>query len=860
MKRIGFLLVGLTLFGLCPSLSFSATETVDVTSTHAVTSPKLANEGEYVDVLVDYSGKGESEIFRCLYSDDCFFAPSTTYSNYLAKQSIGLALSAFHLYEEMPDESSEPSETFRSGALYSYFEDCGFDDIRVDDYLKETSIYTVGSAIGHKTISKGDETYELIAVGIRGGNYKNEWQSNLTLDAGFRHRGFDEAATLVTDRVLSYIGQQELNHPIKVWISGYSRAGAVANLVSANLNDSRTLSKFDVYCYTFAAPRPVWNDKKTDYVNDYNNIFNLVGASDFIPQFVPAEWDYCHYGIDKQLTGGEFDSRFVAKYDRIQESLSKRGVTTYYNMELNLRIRMLYGMLLEVAHNEFEFMEYLQPVILKILERKGINSLVQLLRETILQWSSSHPELADKKDAIIDFGIETLRPILFGGGYMEGQKSSAGNPVILFAHEHFPELYLYCLYELSEEEAFAPSSQFAYITLKGGKYTLVDKKANQEVMSIEGKTKTLTAYGEAQGLDLTIMDIKGAPVLVLPYDRDYELRYDLSEGASLQAYVQPYGNLFSSHLQKHVLAVNGSGPRSGVVLSLTGGAPTYQGTTSDSNPTEFIHHLGIQNGLMPYRIYVFVVGMALGLLLVALLWTLVLVQAKVAGRKVSYLRLIILSLFILFVLEGEMAFWFFADLMAVVLSCKIASSLLLLALYFIGKKPQDFKRLDKTILPFLVLACAANITWSVNLTAGLYLLAAGIGYLCFLNLREKNMGSHQWFIYGVLVALILPVSALLLPMSPSTIAFLVLAPGALLYTFSSFKGSGQKEIASFITLIAVGVLSLYLYGSFAFVSSVIFVVTYNVAMITHVFYYDAKKLSVPQLSKEVAKTPAEQLD
>ena len=44
---------------------------------------------------------------------------------------------------------------------------------------------------------------------------------------------------------------------VKIWITGYSRAGAVANLVAARLDEDSSYSQKDVYAYTFSAPNTV---------------------------------------------------------------------------------------------------------------------------------------------------------------------------------------------------------------------------------------------------------------------------------------------------------------------------------------------------------------------------------------------------------------------------------------------------------------------------------------------------------------------------------------------------------------------------------------------------------------------------
>ena len=90
-----------------------------------------------------------------------------------------------------------------------------------------TEEYTVSTAMGFKKMEhEGEEPYTLIAVGVCGANYDNEWQSNMTPGTGEMHEGFRSAAELVIDRISGYIMTRGIRGRIKLWISGFSRAAA----------------------------------------------------------------------------------------------------------------------------------------------------------------------------------------------------------------------------------------------------------------------------------------------------------------------------------------------------------------------------------------------------------------------------------------------------------------------------------------------------------------------------------------------------------------------------------------------------------------------------------------------------------
>ena len=127
MKRLGFLLGCATLLGvMAPSLSVAAESQNETLAPVSQKAPAQLHDVESdldyktVDVLVDYQGRKKGGLYPCVYSEDVFFRPSTTYHHFLARQSIGLALSAFHLYED--EEIREEGDTEEAeGTLFSYF-------------------------------------------------------------------------------------------------------------------------------------------------------------------------------------------------------------------------------------------------------------------------------------------------------------------------------------------------------------------------------------------------------------------------------------------------------------------------------------------------------------------------------------------------------------------------------------------------------------------------------------------------------------------------------------------------------------------------------------------------------------------
>ena len=116
--------------------------------------------------------------FNIHFTEYPFWQSATQYDGNLAVMSLAMALSA--------NRALKSSETSKNGYdpslhLEKFLTDAGFTHIRKDDYSKETSMYTISMAMGAKRMEKdGEEPFTLIAIGVCGGGYGNEWQSNMT--------------------------------------------------------------------------------------------------------------------------------------------------------------------------------------------------------------------------------------------------------------------------------------------------------------------------------------------------------------------------------------------------------------------------------------------------------------------------------------------------------------------------------------------------------------------------------------------------------------------------------------------------------------------------------------------------------
>ncbi len=268
-----------------------------------VPAAAAADTGDTRTVAVRYaSGHGENDHdyeATFTYSDDLFTKSGYTYRQDLAEMSLGLAFAAFS------SKDSQYSDNYATGNrnFVSMAKQCGFENIQSNKWMfQPAETDSIGINCASKTIRDNGGSYTLIAVGVRGNNYHAEWGGNVRLDATGEHKGFALGRDQALDYLRSYIADTGISGRVKIWIAGYSRSAAVANMVSGaldngySLGEGVSLSPHDLYCYCYEPPMGTTKNQVQGRL--YDNIQNIVNANDVVT-YVPFDsWDFARYGVD----------------------------------------------------------------------------------------------------------------------------------------------------------------------------------------------------------------------------------------------------------------------------------------------------------------------------------------------------------------------------------------------------------------------------------------------------------------------------------------------------------------------------------------------------------------------------------
>lgn len=193
--------------------------------------------------------------------------------------------------------------------LDEFYQEIGFDNrFYAPCYTSKPTADTIGYFFAHRTIGGK----EVIAVTIRGFGYGQEWANNFMIGASGNHTGFDERTEEVLLALDEYINVRFQDQPIKLWLTGYSRGGAVANMLAQKILSRKKfgVTEDTLMAYTFEAARGLTKENAPAY----KSVFNLVNHADVVPKVGPELYGLYRCGIDIDIWKDNIDE-VLYRYD-----------------------------------------------------------------------------------------------------------------------------------------------------------------------------------------------------------------------------------------------------------------------------------------------------------------------------------------------------------------------------------------------------------------------------------------------------------------------------------------------------------------------------------------------------------------
>ena len=321
------------------------------------------------------------------YSDDFFMAPSPGDHPGLRALSYALALAGF----ENEADGYPSTDNTPNPKLTKMLNEMGFSDYQYWDLASNPDGHSMGTTIGHKTLPNGQE---LVVIAPRNYNYLTEWISNLNVGTSGDHNGFAEAADLIVNRFTEYVTSRDLKN-YKVWVTGYSRGGAVTDLFAKYINESIENYDFapdDFYAYTFGAPKASITETR------FSNIHDVKDGDDLLLGYVfPEKWGFHNTGAYEEISPADLViSTSIVDITDIADS--SRVMSLFFgNPELTKKVGEMNGR---------EFMDaWMDFVIDNGLTRDYFNSEVRPPLSAFLKAYQTRP--IDKQDALLNFITDT---------------------------------------------------------------------------------------------------------------------------------------------------------------------------------------------------------------------------------------------------------------------------------------------------------------------------------------------------------------------------------------------------------------------------------------------------------------------
>lgn len=232
----------------------------------------------YIDVEAESFYLNKTYNLKFKYNDSFFKQSAKKFNNDLALLSFGHAFTS-------------NSSNFTS----KFLNDIGFEDIEFSGYDVPTSVDTLGFALAKKKIND----FTVVGVFTRSLQYGLEWGNNFTIGTEGDHLGFSLRANEVKTSLENYIVSNCENENVKLWISGYSRGGGIANLLASLIlrNNTLNVSQDNMFVYTFAAP----NSVSVENAVAYENVHNIVNKADLVTNIPPNSYGLTRCGIDYDI-------------------------------------------------------------------------------------------------------------------------------------------------------------------------------------------------------------------------------------------------------------------------------------------------------------------------------------------------------------------------------------------------------------------------------------------------------------------------------------------------------------------------------------------------------------------------------
>ena len=230
------------------------------------------------------------------YTDDYFKLDATAATPNISLMSASYCITL----AAMGSNAAGDDYSKKDQNLKALFQKLGFRDyVASEGAVTKPTTDSIGFSIANKPLK--DQGCTLIAVGLRGAGYKAEWGGNFNLGRNGQHQDFAANKEKLLSALKQYIKENKIKGNVKLWLNGYSRGGAVANLVAAAINEGALdgtgirMAQKDFFVMTFEPPQGAMVADGLKGAK-YDNIWSFINPNDIVPLVAMKEYGFGRYG------------------------------------------------------------------------------------------------------------------------------------------------------------------------------------------------------------------------------------------------------------------------------------------------------------------------------------------------------------------------------------------------------------------------------------------------------------------------------------------------------------------------------------------------------------------------------------
>ena len=196
--------------------------------------------------------------------------------------------------------------SFSKTSMAAFFSKLSFGDVF---YSEDYDLPDYKDSIKFSIASRDFNQFTLVYVNTDGVNYAKAWEGNFTIGDTGNSVGFQTCADKVLSGLDTYLNRYT-EKPVKLWIAGYSRGGAIADIVASTLLDEEKISEDNMFTYTFEAAKGV----ALENVKEHKSIHNVINSGDVVTHIIPSKWGLSRVGTDIDIYNKKLD-RFLKNLD-----------------------------------------------------------------------------------------------------------------------------------------------------------------------------------------------------------------------------------------------------------------------------------------------------------------------------------------------------------------------------------------------------------------------------------------------------------------------------------------------------------------------------------------------------------------